>query len=110
MHIDSTASPSLACRRRLFDLVQIVLAAASIFGTTSARADSEYNGKMIRMIVGVAVGGGYDIYGRMVARHIGRHIPGNPNIQLRKIWLLWMDLPSVPLGSGTDRQSVQRSA
>jgi tripartite-type tricarboxylate transporter receptor subunit TctC len=37
------------------------------------------------MIVGVAAGGGYDIYGRMVARHIGRHIPGNPNIIVQNL-------------------------
>jgi hypothetical protein len=37
------------------------------------------------MIVGVAAGGGYDIYGRMVARHLGRHIPGNPNIVVQNL-------------------------
>ena len=31
-------------------------------------------------MIGAPPGGGYDIYGRVVARHIGRHIPGNPTI------------------------------
>ena len=48
--------------------------------STSMRAAAEdfYQGKTIRFIVGVAAGGGYDTYARAVARHISRHIPGNP--------------------------------
>src|ERR671914_212114 len=44
----------------------------------TALAEDFYKGKTIRFIVGVAAGGGYDTYARMVARHISRHIPGNP--------------------------------
>jgi tripartite-type tricarboxylate transporter receptor subunit TctC len=43
-----------------------------------AAAEDFYQGKTIRFIVGVAAGGGYDTYARAVARHISRHIPGNP--------------------------------
>jgi tripartite-type tricarboxylate transporter receptor subunit TctC len=39
-----------------------------------------YRGKSIDLYVNVSVGGGYDLYARMLARHIGRHIPGNPTI------------------------------
>jgi tripartite-type tricarboxylate transporter receptor subunit TctC len=39
-----------------------------------------YKGKTIRLIVGLAAGGGYDVYSRTIARHIGKHIPGNPAI------------------------------
>jgi tripartite-type tricarboxylate transporter receptor subunit TctC len=39
---------------------------------------SFYKGKRITMIVGSGPGGGYDTYARLVARHMGRHIPGNP--------------------------------
>ena len=39
-----------------------------------------YEGKMIRIIVGGSAGGGYDTYARIIARHMGKHIPGNPNI------------------------------
>ena len=39
-----------------------------------------YQGKNVRMIVGVAVGSGYDINARALARHLGKHIPGNPTI------------------------------
>ncbi|MBI3000377.1 MAG: hypothetical protein HYY46_18275 [Deltaproteobacteria bacterium] len=39
-----------------------------------------YGGKMIRIIVGAAPGGTYDIYSRLLARHMRRYIPGNPTI------------------------------
>src|SRR5690242_857912 len=37
-----------------------------------------FRGKTVNMYIGSAVGGGYDAYGRLVARHLGKHIPGNP--------------------------------
>ncbi len=43
-----------------------------------ALAADYYAGKTIRFIVGYAPGGGYDTYTRAIARHISRHIPGNP--------------------------------
>jgi tripartite-type tricarboxylate transporter receptor subunit TctC len=42
-----------------------------------------YKGKQMRLIVGSAVGGGYDLYSRAsraLARHMVRHIPGNPTM------------------------------
>jgi tripartite-type tricarboxylate transporter receptor subunit TctC len=43
-------------------------------------ADDFYKGKTIRVIVGGSAGGGFDIYTRAMARHIGKHIPGNPTL------------------------------
>lgn len=43
-------------------------------------AEDFYKGKTIRFVVGFAAGGGYDLAGRIVGRHIGKHIPGNPAI------------------------------
>ncbi len=40
--------------------------------------DSFYKGQTVRIIVGASAGGGYDTYSRTIARHIGKHIPGNP--------------------------------
>lgn len=45
---------------------------------TVAGAEDFYNGKTMRFIVGYAAGGGYDTYTRNIARHMGKHIPGNP--------------------------------
>ena len=39
-----------------------------------------YKGRQVNLIIAAAVGGGYDLYGRLVARNIGRHIPGQPNV------------------------------
>jgi tripartite-type tricarboxylate transporter receptor subunit TctC len=47
----------------------------------AAAADENfYRGKTVRIIVGFAAGGGFDAYARVLARHMGRHIPGNPSI------------------------------
>ena len=39
-----------------------------------------YEGKSIRLIVGFSAGGGFDTYSRLIGRHMGKHIPGNPSI------------------------------
>lgn len=44
-----------------------------------AGAQDFYQGKTLRIIVGSSTGGGYDSYARLIARHIGPYIPGNPN-------------------------------
>src|SRR5215472_7616019 len=49
----------------------------------AAAADSVeafYKGKTMQLLIGFGAGGGYDLYGRAVAHHIGRFIPGNPAI------------------------------
>jgi tripartite-type tricarboxylate transporter receptor subunit TctC len=61
-----------------------LLAAATVLllvggNPRSAIAEDFYNGKTIRVSVGFAAGGGYDTYARAIARHIGKHIPGNPS-------------------------------
>ena len=44
----------------------------------AAPADDFYKGKTITLVVANAAGGGYDLYARLLARHMGRHIPGDP--------------------------------
>lgn len=39
-----------------------------------------YRGRTITLVIGFSVGGGYDLYARLLARHLGRHIPGEPGI------------------------------
>jgi tripartite-type tricarboxylate transporter receptor subunit TctC len=39
-----------------------------------------YKGKLVDMQIGYSVGGGYDLYARLVARYLGKHIPGNPTL------------------------------
>jgi tripartite-type tricarboxylate transporter receptor subunit TctC len=52
----------------------------SALGAAGARANQHefYNGKTLKIIVGYAPGGGYDFYARLLARYMGKYIPGNP--------------------------------
>src|SRR2546427_6487833 len=54
--------------------------AAVIAAAVPARAAEFYAGKTIDFVIGADIGGGYDIYARLIARHLGRFIPGNPAI------------------------------
>ena len=50
-------------------------------GPSDAQPVAEfYGGKSITLLIGFGPGGGYDTYARILARHLGRHIPGQPNI------------------------------
>ena len=49
-----------------------------LFAKPATAQESYYKGKTVRIIVGASAGGGYDTYSRTIARHIGKHIPGNP--------------------------------
>ena len=62
--------------------VRIALAAAGFLALLSSAhaAAPFYEGKTIRVIVGFSAGGGFDTYSRLIARHMGRHIPGNPTL------------------------------
>jgi tripartite-type tricarboxylate transporter receptor subunit TctC len=54
----------------------------------SAQAQSPadfYKGKNVELYIGYSVGGAYDLYARVLARHIGRHIPGNPTIVVKNM-------------------------
>ncbi len=51
-------------------------------GTSSAQF---YKGKTVRVTVGFSAGGGFDLWARVVARHIGRHIPGEPTVIVENI-------------------------
>src|SRR3954471_7168125 len=67
-----------------------VLAAALVTALPGsiARAQSPaefYKGKTVEFYIGYSVGGGYDLYARTIARHIGKHIPGNPTVVPRNM-------------------------
>ena len=50
-------------------------------GLAIAQSPAEfYKGKTVELDIGYSVGGGYDLYARVLARHMGRHIPGKPTI------------------------------
>ena len=60
-------------------LLSFALASLLMIGLISgAMADDFYKGRTIRLVVATTPGGGFDAYSRMLARHMGKHIPGNP--------------------------------
>ncbi len=69
--------------------VLAILACATLTTALPAAAQDEvaafYKGKTIQLRVGSAAGGGYDAIARTIARHMGRHIPGNPAITVQNV-------------------------
>jgi tripartite-type tricarboxylate transporter receptor subunit TctC len=49
-------------------------------GAVGAQSSGVFAGKTLTMLIGFGVGGGYDMWGRTVAAHIGNHLPGNPTV------------------------------
>ena len=56
------------------------LAAFCMTGAPRADVSEFYKGKSVTLVVGFPPGGGYDLYARALARHMGQHIPGRPNV------------------------------
>ena len=58
-----------------------LIAALVSAGATPAAAQADaLAGKSVQMIIGFGPGGGYDLWGRTLGRHIGKHLPGHPNV------------------------------
>jgi tripartite-type tricarboxylate transporter receptor subunit TctC len=65
-------------RRTAVGLLALLLWSAA--GPACAQPANAPSGKTYRMIIGFGVGGGYDLWARAVAQHMGRHLPGNPTL------------------------------
>lgn len=81
-----TNAHSLAALRLCFGLflfVQII--SLSIVHGAFAQDAGFYQGKTLRIVVGLTPGGGYDTYARLLGRHIGRHIPGQPFVVVQNM-------------------------
>ena len=68
----------------------VLAAGAAVFSVAAGSAQGQsvedfYKGKTISMVIGYSPGGGYDTYARLVARFMGDHIPGKPNIVPRNM-------------------------
>ncbi len=67
-------------------LAAAVVAVTASAVVASAESPAEfYSGKTLDLEIGYSVGGGYDLYGRLLARHLGAHIPGNPTVVPRNM-------------------------
>jgi tripartite-type tricarboxylate transporter receptor subunit TctC len=58
----------------------LVVALASASPALADPVADFYRGKTVHVLVGVGAGGDYDVHARLLARHIAKHIPGNPNV------------------------------
>jgi len=65
----------------------VLLAVGLLLATPAAAQDaaSFYRGKTVRVVVGFSPGGGYDVYARTLARHLGRFIPGTPTVVVQNM-------------------------
>jgi tripartite-type tricarboxylate transporter receptor subunit TctC len=61
-------------------VVSATLLLGSNIASHAAEPEALYKGKTVIIYIGFAPGGSYDYFGRLVARHIGRHLPGNPTV------------------------------
>jgi len=66
----------------------MLAAAAALTLASTAHADPVadfYRGRTVTILVGFTAGGGYDLYARLLGRHLGRHIPGNPAVVVQNM-------------------------
>jgi tripartite-type tricarboxylate transporter receptor subunit TctC len=66
---------------KIVSLLSALLFVSVPYDSQAASGDQDfYKGKTIRIIVGFAAGGGFDVYSRTIARHMPKHLPGNPSM------------------------------
>jgi len=72
----------MPCSGRMLVCASIALAGAVVIAAPAAAQSVAdfYKGKTIALLMGTNPGGSYDLYGRVIAEHLSRHIPGNPTI------------------------------
>jgi tripartite-type tricarboxylate transporter receptor subunit TctC len=58
----------------------MAFSALSAFGPRTVSAQEFYKGRTVTIFVGFEPGASYDFYGRLLARHIGKHLPGSPTV------------------------------
>ena len=71
--------------RANFRTLTLTLALAAFSCAAPAGAEDFYAGKQLTLIVGAGPGGGYDLQARVAARHLGKHIPGNPGVIVQNV-------------------------
>jgi len=72
------------CLRRAI-VAGTCLLTAAFPAAAQESVEAFYKGKQIQIVVGSSAGGGYDTYARLIARHLGDHIPGNPSVVVQNM-------------------------
>ena len=73
------------CRKPKYLLASLIMGYFITGMALAAGDEGFYKGKTLRLIVAFAAGGGFDTYSRAIGRHMGKHIPGNPNIIIQNV-------------------------
>jgi len=72
--------------RALVAMLALLLATHAVAAQTAAAPDENfYRGRTLTIVVGYSAGGGYDQYARVLARHLGRHLAGNPTVLVQNM-------------------------
>src|SRR5262245_56610388 len=71
--------------RRAIVLILLIVILAPAPARGQGAVPDFYRGKTVTLIVGYSAGGGYDTYARVLARHIGKHIPGYPAVVVQNM-------------------------
>jgi tripartite-type tricarboxylate transporter receptor subunit TctC len=67
-------------------VILAVVVSVALFSLPANATNHEiYKGATMRLVVGFAAGGGFDTYSRTIARHLGKHIPGNPSLAVENM-------------------------
>ena len=70
----------MRCTARTTCLLLAILFLANVRAAAAQTAEEAYRARGLTIVVGYSPGGAYDVYARLLARHIGRQLPGNPNV------------------------------
>ncbi len=70
---------------RMAAVIVAVIATLASTALAAAQTGEKFKGKIFEVVVGYDTGGGYDIYARALARHIGKHLPGNPTVIVKNM-------------------------
>jgi tripartite-type tricarboxylate transporter receptor subunit TctC len=66
--------------KKMVSWLGLAFVATALFAVPAHAQSESLAGKNVTLIIGFGAGGGYDLWGRLVARHIGKHLPGNPTV------------------------------
>jgi tripartite-type tricarboxylate transporter receptor subunit TctC len=83
-HPERSAQRAVEGRTAFLPAALALLCLVALFPPGASAADF-YRGRTVDLYIGFGVGGTYDLYGRAVAAHLGRHIPGEPTIVPRSM-------------------------
>lgn len=79
------SSRFVRCHRRTAMAVALILSVGPVGQSSAQTAEEFFQGRQLTLLLGGGAGGSVDIYGRLLAQHIVKHLPGAPNIVVRNL-------------------------